>query len=373
MSERGPVTEGNSDTIQILLIEDSPVQAELVREQLAQVEGVVFRVEWVNCLAAGLDYLAAHPVDLALVDLLLPDSQGLETFRAVRRNARLTPIVVLTASDDETLAVEAVREGAQDYLVKGQADGRLLARVIRYAIERKRLDQLKDAFVNMVSHELRTPLAVTREGIELLLDGIPGPVTERQTRVLTVAKQNLERLTRLINDLLDIAKLEAGRMELQQIRVDLGELLRQVVGSFESRAKDRGLSLTLRLPHSSSLPAYVDPDKTTQIFTNLIGNALKFTERGGIELSVTEETADYCCTVADTGAGIAPEHLPAVFSKFRQFGSSNQTKEPGTGLGLAITKELVELHRGTIRVDSRVGHGTRFTVTLPQQGPGGWA
>ncbi|MBI4227431.1 MAG: response regulator [Candidatus Omnitrophica bacterium] len=461
-----------SPPIRVLLIEDDPGDADLVKIVLAESANPKFQVTWADRLKAGLDALARNSTDVVLSDLGLPDSRGIETFLRVHAQAPAVPIVLMTGFDDETFALEAVRHGAQDYLVKGSVDGKLLSRVIRYAIERKRaeeelsrlasfpelnpnpilevdlagqvtysnpatrtqfpdlpalaarhplladapaiigqlqqshrlssmreltigsriyeqqfyyvqgdrvartyvqdvterkqVEQMKDDFVGTVSHELRTPLSITREGISQVLDGLLGPVSERQVQILQIARNQMDRLARIINALLDISKLEAGRVGLQRARVDLAALIRQATAGFEPRAAEKRLTLTVTIP-PGPLEVYGDADKLVEVFTNLVGNAMKFTTRGGVEIAAAPAAAGWVeCRVADTGLGIAAENLPKVFNRFQQFGRPDAAGgELGTGLGLAITKGLVELHHGTIRVESRLGQGTTFFFTLP--------
>jgi PAS domain S-box-containing protein len=230
--------------------------------------------------------------------------------------------------------------------------------------ERKRAERLKDEFVSTVSHELRTPLSITKEGISLMLDRVPGALNEKQERILTVAKDSIDRLSRIINNLLDISKLEAGKVDLKRTRVDIAGLMTQVALTFTSKATEKGLALRVNVPEGD-LYAYADPDKIVQVLTNLVGNAMKFTTQGAIEITARDKGGDVECLVADTGIGISKEHLPRVFERFQQFRRTVGGGEQGTGLGLAIAKELVELHHGTIRVESELGKGTAFTFTLP--------
>ncbi|MDO8730750.1 MAG: GAF domain-containing sensor histidine kinase [Candidatus Omnitrophota bacterium] len=235
-------------------------------------------------------------------------------------------------------------------------------------IERKRLEKLKDEFVSTVSHELRTPLSITKEGISLVLDRIPGEINPEQEEILTTARGNIDRLARIINDLLDISKLETGRIHLRRERVEIGDLFRQVAGAFEPRASAKGLSLRVSVPEQG-VPIYADPDKTMEILTNLVDNAMKFTDAGQITLSARPGGEEVECAVEDTGTGISAEDLPRVFGKFEQFGRVSGAGARGTGLGLAIVKHLVELHQGTLRVESELKKGTRFVFTLPCYSP----
>ena len=234
--------------------------------------------------------------------------------------------------------------------------------------ELKKLDQLKTDFISTVSHELRTPLAITKEGISLILDKIPGEINEKQEKILSTARSNIDRLARIIDDLLDVSKIEAGKVELKRELVDIAGLIRQAAFSFELNLKEKNLELKINVPEKQ-IDAFVDPDKLTQVLTNLIGNALKFTDRGYIEISLQEKEKEIACIVADTGLGISEEDLPKVFSKFEQFGRLPGPGEKGTGLGLAITKGIIELYGGKIWVESKLGQGTKFTFTLPKYGP----
>ena len=230
----------------------------------------------------------------------------------------------------------------------------------------EKLDQLKSDFVAMVSHELRTPLAITKEGISLVLDEVAGSINPKQNKILTTSRNNIDRLARIINSLLDISKIESGRVELKKKAVDIEALIGGVISSFENMAKDKGLEIINNLPKGRGLTLYVDEDRIIQVFTNLIGNSLKFTAKGHIDISLTQKENEMEFTVSDTGIGIAAEDLPKVFTKFLQFGRSPGGGEKGTGLGLSIAKGLVELHRGRIWVESTPGEGTKFIFTLPK-------
>lgn len=233
--------------------------------------------------------------------------------------------------------------------------------------ERKKLEHLKDEFISTVSHELRTPLTVIREGVSQVLEGILGETTENQKKFLTIALQAIDRLSRIINDLLDISKIEADKLELKMDLVHLNTIITEIVNPsspYQMRAADKGLILKARLSHPR-IEAFVARDKIIQVFTNLIGNALKFTEKGSIEVSIDHKGDHIECAVSDTGGGISKDNLPKVFHKFQQFGRTSGPGEKGTGLGLAISKGLVEMHKGKIWVESEFGYGTQFKFTLP--------
>ena len=240
------------------------------------------------------------------------------------------------------------------------------------AREVEKLSQVKSDFISMVSHELRTPLSITKEGISLVLDKTVGEINEKQEKVLSTARSNIDRLARIIDDLLDVSKIEAGKVELKRELVDMAGLIRQITSSFELKLKEKNLELKVNIPEKQ-IDAYVDPDKIAQVFTNLMGNTLKFTDKGYIEISLQEKEKEIACIVADTGSGIAEEDLPKVFSKFEQFGRLPGSGAKGTGLGLAITKGIIELHGGKISVESPAWpslpagmQGTKFSLNLPK-------
>ena len=236
--------------------------------------------------------------------------------------------------------------------------------------ELEKLDKLKSEFVSIVSHELRTPLSITKEGVSLVLDGVAGDINPQQNKILTTSKNNIDRLARIINSLLDISRIESGRMELKNKIVDLRALINSVITLFALKVKEKGLELRTDLPQNKALTLYVDEDKLIQVFTNLIDNSLKFTEKGFICISLVEKEEELEFVVSDTGIGIAAEDLPRVFNKFMQFGRTAGAGEKGTGLGLSIAKGLVELYGGKIRVESEVAKGSKFIFSLPKRSRG---
>lgn len=238
--------------------------------------------------------------------------------------------------------------------------------LLRDVTKELEIEQMKDEFVSLVSHELRTPLAAMKGATDNLLDGITGELNALQKESLLVAKRNIDRLGRLISDLLDISRIEAGRIQIEKHPVDIVSLVNDVLRLFQETAKERELKLTASF--SSGLPAVnADPDKITQVVTNLIGNAAKFTPPGGqINVGVSRCADSIQIEVIDTGPGIGRQDLDKLFTKFYQVsrpGTKEKTK--GTGLGLAISKGIVEKHGGKIWVESELGKGSKFSFTLP--------
>ena len=230
--------------------------------------------------------------------------------------------------------------------------------------ELKKLDLLKSQFFANISHEVRTPLTSIISPIQSLYQGEVGALSEHQRQLVEQMYRNSLRLLDMINQMLDFAKFDAKKMELRLSEVDLGELVRQSATMFSEVASRNGLELTCEI--GDNIPTVLlDRDKVERILFNLIRNAIKFTEEGGITVSVKYEEGYLVLSVADTGIGIPPEKLPLVFERFQQVDGSSTRRYAGTGLGLTIVKEAVELQKGLIEVESEQNEGTCFTVTFP--------
>ena len=243
--------------------------------------------------------------------------------------------------------------------------------VIRDITERKKAEEelketmeLKSQFISTVSHELRTPLAAIKEGLAIVLDGVAGRVNKKQKKFLGIAKRNVERLSNLINDVLDFQKLGAGKMRLDLQSHHIEEVISEVYETMTLYANRQQVELTFT--SAEKLPeAGFDRAKVIQLLTNLVGNAIKFTPEGGrVSVDIQRRDTDWVISVSDTGMGIPKEALPKIFERFyRVHRQGKQIK--GTGLGLAIVHKIVMMHGGRIEVESEVDRGTPFTVFLP--------
>ena len=230
--------------------------------------------------------------------------------------------------------------------------------------ERREVERLKAEFIGVVSHELRTPLTSISGSLRLLDAGVMGPVTEEQRPLLTMALSNAKRLGALVDDILDLERLDAGRMPLRPERIDAGQLARSVVESLQPAAAVAEVELSAVVPEEPVL-VFVDPSRMTQALTNLVGNANKFTGAGGrVTVGVRRDGNEVRWEVQDTGPGIAPEELDKVFERFRQVGPSDASRK-GTGLGLSIARGIVERSGGRLEVSSVVGEGSIFSIVVP--------
>jgi PAS domain S-box-containing protein len=239
----------------------------------------------------------------------------------------------------------------------------------RYERRLKELDKLKSDFVSNVSHELRTPLTAVKGSVDNMLDGLTGELNEKQSRYLVRIKSNADRLARLINDLLDLSRIEAG-IKLKRTNLSLPNIAREVVESLGSMAAEKFISFELECA-DGNLTAWADPDRIAEVLTNLLGNAIKFTPtHGKVSVSVVRNGDNWVkVSIADTGPGIASEEASRIFDKFYQVSHPEKRKAMGTGLGLSISKALVEMHGGKIWLESNADRGSVFSFTLPAEQP----
>lgn len=239
--------------------------------------------------------------------------------------------------------------------------------VLSDVTKQRELDELKSEFLSKVSHELRTPLIAMRHSLAILIDGVAGPLGEEQQKFLDISQRNLDRLTQLINDLLDLSKMEAKKMELKLAPTPIKGVIDSVVQAMDAWAKAKQLNLTTTV--ADGLPEVsADGARLVQVLTNLVGNAIKFTPPSGcitLSAGLTDDRQFLQVCVEDTGMGIAKEDLPKLFNKFQQVGERAASDVSGTGLGLAISKEIIDLHRGRIWAESESQQGARFLFTLP--------
>jgi signal transduction histidine kinase len=368
----------NGNAAHVLLIEDNPGDVDLVRLRLVESHPGA-QIDCVNSLSDALTLLDEKTPSLVLLDLNLPDSHGSETVRRVREKAPDVPVVVLSGQDDEALALKAVNQGVQDYLIKGDFSSKRLEQAMRYAVERQSLlrsldmarkQQLefKNQFLSHVSHELRTPLTCIHQYVTLLLDGIAGPLSPEQTDHLKVVLKSVNQLHAMIRDLLEATRAEGGKLRIEPRCIALNRLIEQAVVMMRPTAQGKQIGLEVGLDHRIPL-VYADPDRILEVLINLLDNAIKFTPSEGAVtvkacLHETEQNMVYV-SVSDTGRGINPETKALIFDRLYQDPEAIDSSRNGLGLGLFICRELIRLHEGHISVASEPGHGSTFTFAIP--------
>ena len=527
----------DSASIKVLLIEDNPWEAQLVWKALVAAYHPQFEVVPVDQLSKGLEVFDQGGIDVILLGLVSPDTQGLDAFRRVYARAPDVPIIVLTSSGDRATAIGALREGAQDYLSKSQVSTSSLVRSIVNAINRHRLDlverllrekrglvedlqhsnkelakevaerrlaeealarlgrqhelilnsagegiygldlqgkitfvnpaasritgwemedllgqsahailhhskpdgapypleeckvysaakggtvqhqdnevfwrkdgaafpveyitspvrddqdrlvgavvtfrdiserraveRMKSEFVSVVSHELRTPLTSIRGSLGLIAGNVFGPLPDKVQHMVEIAVNNTDRLVRLINDILDIERIEAGRVTLGKTACDGAALILQAAEVMRVMAEKAGVTLSVS---TQPVQLWADPDRIIQTLTNLLSNSIKFSPHGAtVWLTAQREGNQVLFQVKDQGRGIPAGKLGIIFDRFEQVDASDAREKGGTGLGLAICRGIVEQHGGRIWVDSTLGRGSTFFFTLPASQEEGWS
>lgn len=361
--------------IRVLLIEDNPADARLLKEMLFGVPDQPFQVEWVTRLSQALEHLSLSVPAVILLDLSLPDSKGFDTFERVHAKVATIPIVVLTGLDDEVFALESIRRGAQDYLVKGQLDSKLISKVLRYAIEREQIEERLrhmtqelersnkelEHFAYVASHDLQEPLRMVASYAQLLAKNYKGKLNQDADDFIRYMLEGTDQMKQLIHDLLAYARVGTRGKEFQSTSFE--QVLKRVTNNLQLIIEETKASVTF-----GPLPEIMADDlQIAQLFQNLINNAIKFhgSEAPKIHVSASKNSGDWVFCVSDNGIGIDPQYLENIFVIFQRL--HNRAEYPGTGIGLAICKKIVDRHQGKIWAQSELGKGSKFYFSLPDR------
>ena len=362
-----PATPPSAAAPSILVVDDHRYVRDMVRT-LFEREG--YRVFEAGDGTEALALARSERPDCVLLDVRMPGLSGFDVLERLSEDPRTReiPVIMLTAAEESLEAMDrAMRSGAVDYLAKPISPARVAIRV-RGAIERRRLFQemqaLHASFTNMLVHDLRSPITVINAYAELLGQGGAGDVSARQREFLAKIQDSCERMVRLISEVLDLSKLEAGTLRFEPAPLDVADVASTVVERLGAQADGRGIALTLRRPPEACM-ALADGVRVEQILTNLVANALKITRRGGsVEVEIAMREGEVELAVNDSGPGIAADDLPRLFERVGQPGGRGHL--PGTGLALLITRHLVQAQGGRIWAESDADRGSRFVVRLPR-------
>jgi signal transduction histidine kinase len=376
--------------IDVLVLDDEPYVLKLVDREF---RNAPFSFAATVNREEAMSILSVHQVKVVVCDQRMPKTTGIEFLQGVKEKYPNMIRILFSGYVDLQVTEDAVNIGQiYRYVNKPWEPGSLLPvisqSIARYdlvtenrrifdSIQKKnrelevlnqRLEgmvEFQKEFTSIVSHELRTPLASIKSTLDLVLEETPGKLNKDQKSFLVKSKDNVNRLNRLVRDILDLSKLDFDQMQLKKIFCDVKELINNVVGDHISAAKKKNLALESKV--AGDLPSlFIDEDKIYRALSNLVNNAIKFTDQGIITVSGVfrrEKNSVEIC-VRDTGSGIEKEDMEKLFQKFQQFGEG-QKRVGGTGLGLVICQEIIHHHGGEIWAESEYGKGSRFYFTLP--------
>ena len=340
-------------------------------------------------LEKAREVLAERKIKVVVSDYRMPEISGVKFLREVKEKYPDVVKILFTGYTDFSAAEEAINIGeVYRFISKPWKTAELLS-TIHQCIEHydliikaknheeeieiankklKAMYEMQKEFTSTVSHELRTPLASIKMAVDLISQETVGPINAEQKDILSRAKRETDRLKRLIDDILDLTKIEAGKLQMNFVANNINLVISQVAEAQKDLAKNRGLYLKTELDPNIA-HAIFDFDRMVQVMNNLIGNALKFTKEGGITVKTEDKSSEnhIQVSVIDSGKGIAEQDLSKLFQKFQQLESAEENEEGGTGLGLAICKEIIGRHGGKIWAESKPGDGSSFNFILPIQ------
>jgi len=363
----------NQKAARVLVIDDE----ESMRDSCSQIilkEGLT--AETAENGEAGLKKIVESKPDIVLIDLKMPGMGGLEILEKLNEIDPAVIAVVITGYGTVESAVDAMKRGAYDFLQKPFTPEEL-RRVMRRGLGRRKLileterlrrekKIMEENFITMVSHQLRSPLAAIQQYFEVILSGISGGLGDKQKEMIQRASDRLEGLLSLVNDWLDMARMDKGLIVERLEPLSLENLINKLVDFMRPLGNERKISV--EAPRVSGNPLVLgDAETLEQVFTNLINNAIKYNKSdGSVQIEIREEQDFVVAEITDTGIGIAEEHLPFIFDQFYRVNRKEGQKTNGTGLGLSIAKKIIDLHGGSISVSSTFGKGSTFVVALPK-------
>lgn len=373
---------------ELLVVDDDDIDREVVARHLRQMKGVDVDLVEVATADEAMAALAERAFDAYLVDYQIGGTCGRELLVRMRAAGFASPVIFVTGRSDVDVVTEVLNRGAADYLSKDVLGPAVLQRSLTNAVEKHRLrleierrnaelstqnvkleakNREIESFYHSLAHELKTPLTSMREFISIVLDELQGPVTDDQRESLVSVRQSCDYLAGCIHDLLDATRLETGKMAIAPRDESIRDVVETSMRTLVPQAREKGIVLRESVADACDT-GFFDRQRIQQVLVNLLGNAVKFTPAGGtVELRVEPcREGDWVeFRVADEGRGIPEDEKERIFDRLYQSSEEDAAVQGGLGLGLNITRELVELHGGSIELESRVGEGTTFSFTVP--------
>ena len=368
--------------ITVLLIEDDEEDVILLQKVLAKIPTAYYKVLWEQHFEDGLAHMQEEDHDICLVDYRLGAHSGIELLKEARSRGYSRPIILLTGAGGTDIDMRALQAGADDYITKDLLQGELLHRLIRYAISRRKAEQewerlrreqiirdereaKRNEFISVVVHELKTPISSLKGYTQLLGRRLSRAGDEQSAQLTTRMDQQVNRLTGLVNDLLDVSRIEGGKLQLRKTSFDFDALVDEVMSDVQLTTEQQ----RLLKEGQTQKTLWGDRERIGQVLTNLLSNAIKYAPNTDeIIVTLASDYQSVTVSVQDFGPGIPEAYQKAVFEPFYQIEGPGRHTASGLGLGLAIASDLIKRHNGCIKVESEEGKGTTFTFTLPLAG-----
>jgi signal transduction histidine kinase len=375
--------------VHVLVLDDNPADIEIIDLCLGQMSDWDVYVTGCHSVESALETLDEQSFELLFLDYWLSANTGLEALEQLREAGAQMPTILMTGVGNDAVVVEGLKAGVVDYLPKSSQNPEAVQRASRNAIEKADLartleesrlslvqtvDALQarqaeiESFYHNVSHELKTPLTASREYISLLLDGAGGGITEASREILEASLRNCDQMVTCINDMLDTSRLDTGKLTLNIDQLDLRSVIEDAIMSLRGNAKAKRVELTVTAPNYPMIVS-IDRQRIYQVLANLIGNAIKFSgEASQVAVILKPSRSKYVTVqVIDSGPGLAPGDEERVFDRLYQSRTQDAATLGGLGMGLYISRQIIDLHGGTLSVESKVDRGCTFTFELPRR------
>lgn len=363
----------NNDITVLIIESDSSIAAELKR--ISEEEGYICRTD--SSIGSAVNVIDSETVDIVVSELYIGNESVFDLISRINKSGKITNTIIHTAYPSTECVINALKHGAYDFMQKpAESDSILIAlnrsaeniRLrkdnIRHFRELFKLNQLKNEFLAVVSHDLRSPLSSIAGYVNYLLK--KGDLSELQSRYLNVIRDISVDLYELVNQLLDISKIETGIININKAETNLADLINTSLNNFVLLGIDKNTRIDFFNKLDDSV-ALIDREKILQVLNNLISNSIKFTENGTITVTAKKMEDSFFISISDTGTGMDEEQMRNIFSQYNYSPSRGTRGEKGNGLGLVICKKFIDLHNGSIEIESEKGKGTKFQITIPEK------